>query len=83
MSAQERIKLTRRTFLKQVGAGVAAMMASQMLPVSVWADGFPPFTRHGACPFSHSMFGFRVWIFTTKGMKRTKGFFTHFWLGRK
>jgi formate dehydrogenase iron-sulfur subunit len=38
MSAEDRAKFTRRTFLKQVGAGVAAMMASQMLPVSVWAD---------------------------------------------
>jgi len=38
MSAKNRTKLTRRTFLKQVGAGVAAMMASQMLPASVLAD---------------------------------------------
>lgn len=38
MSAKDRTQLTRRTFLKQVGAGVAAMMASQMLPISVLAD---------------------------------------------
>jgi formate dehydrogenase iron-sulfur subunit len=38
MSATDRTKFTRRTFLKQVGAGVAAVMASQMLPISVLAD---------------------------------------------
>jgi len=38
MSTKDRAKFTRRAFLKQVGAGVAAMMASQMLPASVLAD---------------------------------------------
>jgi formate dehydrogenase iron-sulfur subunit len=38
MSAKNRTKVSRRTFLKQVGAGVAVMMASQMLPDSVLAD---------------------------------------------